>query len=142
MLGYYYDQMRENLKEQFAVNGTIKTFQGYKVGVLNFNAPALAKPVGRQIISIFKEKGIDIDFAVTWGYEYNNDMYRIQLIDDHRQTKISIPSIAQQLGRVGGTSKGGFGHGHDGNFYWPHSDKKDIWDLFTHNYLDGSERLH
>jgi len=136
IIGYYYDQVTNNLKDQIAINAKSANFQGYKVGVLNFNAPALSKQVGRQIITNFKNRGEHIDFAVCWGYEYTNNFYRIQLIDDHHQTKINLPDIARKLGAIGQTSKGGGGAGnHVGNFYWPKNNEMDIWDLFKKTYI-------
>ena len=135
IIGYYYDQVINNLKDQVAINAKPANFQGYKVGVLNFNAPALSKQVGRQIITNFKNRGEHIDFAVCWGYEYTNGFYRVQLIDDHHQTRINLPDIAKKLGIIGKTSKGGHGAGHVGNFYWPKNNEMDIWDLFRKTYI-------
>ena len=135
-IGFYYDQVTDNLKEQIAINARPASFQGYKVGVLNFNSPALSKPVGRQMITNFRNKGIPIDFVVLWGYEYTSNGYRIQLMDDHSNSaKIDLSNIARQLGKIGGHPKGGGGHFHDGNFYWPHNNQHDIWELFNKNFL-------
>ena len=134
-IGHYYHEFSENLKEQIAINAVPMNFQGYRVGILNFNSPLLSKPVGRQIITNFKNKGMQIDFAVLWGYEYTSNAYRIQLIDDHKQTRIRMDEIAQRLGSIGGSPKGGQGHPHVGNFYWPKNNNRDIWDLFTKQYL-------
>jgi len=134
-IGHYYHDFSENLKDQIAINAVPMNFQGYRVGVLNFNSPLLSKPVGRQIITNFKNRGMQIDFAVLWGYEYTSNSYRIQLMDDHKQTRIRMDEIAQKLGTIGGSSKGGGGHSHVGNFYWPKNNNRDIWDLFTKEYL-------
>ena len=134
-LGYFYHEVSENLKEQIAINARQANFQGYKVGVLNFNAPLLTKPVARQIITNFRNKGQNIDFAVCWGYEYTSNAYRIQLIDDHKQKSIKMNDIAFKLGKIGGHPKGGGGHPHVGNFYWPKTEKQDIWDLFKKQYI-------
>lgn len=134
-IGHYYHEFSENLKEQIAINAVPMNFQGYRVGVLNFNSPLLSKPVGRQIITNFKNKGMQIDFALLWGYEYTSNAYRIQLIDDHKQTRIRMDEIAQRLGSIGGSPKGGQGHPHVGNFYWSKNNQHDIWDLFTKQYL-------
>ena len=135
-------EVQENLKEQIARNAQIRNFQGFKVGVLNFNAPGLSKRVGRQIISNMKKRGQHIDFAVLWGYEYtyNVQAYRVQIIDDHQQTRIYMERLAKVLGKKGGHRKGGGGHPHAGNFYWPHKKNQDIWDLFTKNYLTQKDR--
>ena len=134
-IGHYYHEFSENLKEQIAINAVPMNFQGYRVGVLNFNSPLLSKPVGRQIITNFKNRGMQIDFAVLWGYEYTSNAYRIQLIDDHKQTRIRMDEIAQILGKIGGSPKGGHGHAHVGNFYWTKNNNRDIWDLFTKQFL-------
>ena len=134
-IGHYYHEFSENLKEQIAINAVPMNFQGYKVGILNFNSPLLSKPVGRQIITNFKNRGIHIDFAILWGYEYTSNAYRVQLIDDHKQTRIRMDEISQKLGSIGGSPKGGGGHPHMGNFYWAKNNNRDIWDLFTKNYL-------
>ena len=56
-------------------------------------------------------------------------------MDDHSQTKIDLGKIAKALGPIGGTSKGGGGKDHVGNFYWPHNNRMDIWDLFKKKYI-------
>jgi len=135
-LGFYYDEVTDNLKEQIATNAVLRKFQGYNVGVLNFNSPALSKPVCRQIITNFKKKGIQIDFVVLWGYEYTSNGYRVQLMDDHSQfAKIDLSQIARKLGEIGKHEKRGGGHFHDGNFYWPRRDNMDIWSLFEKQYI-------
>jgi hypothetical protein len=134
-IGYYYHQFSENLKEQIAINAIPAKFQGYNVGLLNFNSPLLTKPVARQIITNFRNRGQNIDFAVCWGYEHINNSYRIQLIDDHKQTRIRMDEIAKKLGQIGGNPKGGGGHAHVSNFYWPRNSKYDIWDLFTKQFI-------
>ena len=35
-------------------------------------------------VSNFKKKGIDIDFAILWGYDNGKKAFNIQLLDDHR----------------------------------------------------------
>ena len=139
LVGAYMHEAIENAKEQIARNAVIRDFQGYKVGVLNFSDPVLTKRVGRQIVTNMNKSGNNIDFAVLWAYEYNKDAYRIQLIDDHRQTKVHLGELAKKLGKIGGTPSGGGGHIHVGNLYWPHNPPKmDIWDLFKKNYLGKS----
>jgi hypothetical protein len=133
-LGKYFEEVRNNLKDQIAINARLANFQGYRVAVLNFNSPALSKPVGRQMVSNFEKSGNPIDFAVLWGFEYSAQppAYRVQLIDDHKQTKLNMSDFASRLGKLGGHPKSGGGHGnHIGNFYWT----KDIFDLFKHQYL-------
>ena len=142
IVGQYMKEVQENIKEQIAKNAQIRNFQGYKVGVLNFTDPVLTKRIGRQIITNMKNQGKQIDFAVLWGYEYTNNAYRVQMIDDHRQTKINMERLARVLGKKGGHPKGGGGHFHVGNFYWKHTNKQDIWDLFTKNYLTQKDRAY
>jgi len=132
VIGSYMQEVQENIKEQIARNAVVRNFQGYRVGVLNFSDPILTKRIGRQINSNLRGK---IDFAMLWAYEHNKNLYRIQLIDDHHQTKINIGNIARILGKIGDTGMGGGGLPHIGNFYWPHSKDKDIWDLFTKKYI-------
>lgn len=127
-IGKYYDEVRENIKMQVANNAKMTNFQGYRVGVLNFNAPALTKVVGRQIVTNFQARGQPIDFAVLWGYEYtaNPPAYNVTLIDDHKQTRINMAEIAKKLSKLGGHPKGGGGKQHEAHFYW----NRDIWELF------------
>ena len=129
-IGHYMQEVMNNIKDQIALNAKPANFQGYKVGVLNFNAPGLTKQVGRQIITNFKQRNEHIDFAVLWGYEYTANAYNVTVIDDHKQTEINLPNIASKLGKIGGHPKGGFGHGHVGHFYWPKNNQHDIWELF------------
>ena len=69
-------------------------------------------------------------------YEYTNQYYRVQLVEFHGGSpKFNLPKIAKTLGNIGQTGKGGGGAAFVGNFYWPHSKDKDIWDLFSKNYL-------
>ncbi len=124
--GAYMDEVQENIKEQIAQNSVRKKFQGYNVAVLNYSDPVLTKRVGRQMIDNWKSRNNPVDFAVLWGYEHNKDLYRVQLIDDHHQTRVNMGDLARKLGNMGGSNKGGGGHPHVGNFYW----KKDIFQLF------------
>ena len=68
----------------------------------------------------FKNMGQNVDFAVLWGYEYSTTppAFRVQLIDDHAQTRLNMHDIAVKLAKIGGHPKGGGGHAHVGNFYW------------------------
>jgi hypothetical protein len=131
-IGSYYEQTKNYLKGQIAVNAREQNFQGYRVASLNFNSPALSKPVGRQIVTNFASQGRQIDFAVLWGYEFTVESWRVQLIDDHKQTKINLKEIAEKLGKISGHERGSGGHApHIGNFYW----KGDIFDLFKKKYI-------
>ena len=109
-------------------------FQGYCVGVLNFNAPAINKKVALQIISNMEKRNTPVDFALTWGYEYTSQAYRIGLISrPWERDNINLGKIAKKLGEQGGHRKKGGGHPHVGNFYWPKKRGQDIWDLFDGN---------
>ncbi len=135
--GHYMDEVQESLKEQIAINAKPAKFQGYNVAVLNFNAPAIKKMVGRQINTNYERMGQKIDFAVVWGYEYTSNSYDITLIDNHRpESNIELGDIAKKLGKIGGHPRGGGGHQHESHFYWPRiPGKQDIWDLFTKQYI-------
>lgn len=134
IMGSYMEEVQENIKEQIARNAVLTNFQGYKVGVLNFADPVLTKRVGRQICSNFGDK---IDFALLWAYEHNKSCFKILIIDDHRQTKISLSNIGREMGKIGGTKWGGGGHAyHVGNFYWPNTKDKTIWDIFEKRYIN------
>ena len=134
--GYYYQEVIESLKNQIAINAKPANFQGYDVAVLNFNAPNLKKQVARQIMSNYRAMGSPIKFCVLWGYEYTNNCYDVTIMDDHRPSStINLKEIAEELGRIGGSSKGGGGHQHEAHFYWPRNDKMDIWDLFSQKFI-------
>ena len=137
IIGNYMNEALENAKEQIAKNAVVKNVQGFKAGVLNFLDPVLYKRVGRQINTNLQGK---IDFAMLWGWEHSNNIYKISIIDDHKQTKINIPKLAEILGKIGGTPKKGGGFGHVGNFYWPRNKKHDIWDLFEKNLLSDKDK--
>ena len=132
MVGYYYDQVENNIKEQVARNASFAYFQGHPVYVLNYNDPVITIKVGRQMISNAEKKGDKIHFAVLWGYEYTNKAYRVALIEKHHgQPRFNLPKLANTLARIGGHHRGGGGSKFLGNFYWPKNNKYDIWDLFT-----------
>ena len=136
LIGHYYDELANNIKEQVARNARKATFQGHPVYVLNYNDPVLYKMVARQMVSNAEKKGDKIDFAVLWGYEYTNNCYKVFLSEKHEgRPKYNLPQIAKTLGNIGKTSKGGGGDKFVGNFYWPHNKSNDIWDLFSKNYL-------
>ena len=136
MIGHYYEELANNIKDQVARNARRATFQGHPVYVLNYNDPVLSRMVARQMLTNAQKRGDKIDFAVLWGYEYTNQCYRVQLVEFHGgKPKYNLPQIAKTLGNIGRTGKGGGGASYVGNFYWPHSKDKDIWDLFSKNYL-------
>jgi len=139
-IGSYMKEVEENIKEQIARNAYVDTFQGYKVGVLNFNDPVLTKKVGRQIVSNMNKDREVIKFSVVWGYERGSNGFKVQIIDDHKQTKINLPEMARILGKKGGHPSGGHGHGHTGNFYWLKDRNHDIWDLFEKKILTDADK--
>lgn len=130
-MGKYFNEVKENLKYQIAINAQKRRFMGHNVAVLNFNAPGLKKPVGRQIVSNFESRGDPIEFAVLWGYEYTSNGYDVTMIDSHKpDATFNLGNFARELAKKGGHPKGGGGHPHEGHFYWPRGNGKDIWDLF------------
>ena len=132
IIGHYYDELANNIKDQVARNARMAYFEGHPVYVLNYNDPVLARMVARQMLTNAKARGDNIDFAVLWGYEYTNQCYRVQLAEFHGgKPKHNLPYIAKTLGNIGGTGKGGGGAQYVGNFYWPRGNGKDIWDLFS-----------
>jgi hypothetical protein len=132
IVGHYYDELANNIKEQVARNAHFTYFEGHPVYVLNYNDPVLYKMVARQMVSNAKAKGQHIDFAVIWGYEYTSAAYKVFLSEFHGgKPKYNLPYIAKTLGNIGGLQKGGGGAQYIGNFYWPRGNGKDIWDLFS-----------
>ena len=45
LIGHYYDELANNIKEQVARNARKATFQGHPVYVLNYNDPVLSRMV-------------------------------------------------------------------------------------------------
>lgn len=136
LIGHYYDELANNIKEQVARNARPAKFQGHPVHVLNYNDPVLSRMVARQILTNAQMRGDNIHFAVLWGYEYTSQAYRVQLCEFHGgKPKYNLAQMAKTLGNIGGTSRGGGGDKYVGNFYWPRSNNKDIWDLFSKNYM-------
>ena len=136
VVGYMYNQLEENMKSQVARNAVKGTFQGYPVYVLCYSDPVLYKKVAREMVSIAERRGDKISFSVIWGYEHDKNLYKILLSEKHEgKPKYNLPEMARKLGKIGGTSRGGFGKDYISNFYWPHNDKMDIWDLFTKKYI-------
>lgn len=132
MVGYYYDELVNNLKDQIAKNASYQKFQGHNVAVLNFNDPALYKMVARQMITNAEKSGNNVDFAVLWGWEYTMNAYKIFLSEKHtsKPPRFNLPALAQRLGKKGGHHLGGKGSKYIGNFYWTRKKGQDIWDLF------------
>jgi hypothetical protein len=133
IVGKYYLELQNNIKDQVARNAVKAIFQGHPVYVLNYNDPVMYKMVGRQMITNAEKKGDDIHFAVLWGWEYTSNAYKVFLSEKHTSyaPRYNLPLIGEKLGRLGGHPKGGKGSKFVGNFYWPHNNKYDIWDLFS-----------
>lgn len=133
MIGFYYDELANNIKTQVAVNARTEFFQGYKVKILNYDDPVLYKMVGRQIMTNAMKRGEQIDFVVLYGYQFSNRCYKVSLheYESGKPPRYNLTQMAQTLGKKGGTAKGGGGSKYLGNFYWPHNKEMDIWDLFT-----------
>jgi hypothetical protein len=132
LVGHYYDEVINNIKDQVARNARTTYFQGVKVAVLNYNDPVLYKKVARQMITNAQKQGENVAFAVLWGYEYTNNAYKVFLSEPHEgKPKYNLKQVAEKLGAIGGERKGGGGAAFVGNFYWPRKRNMDIWDLFT-----------
>jgi hypothetical protein len=114
LVGNYMNEYMENTKFLIAQHARIAKFGEYTVGVLNFDADGLTKPIARQIVSNFKNQNQHIDFVLLWGYHYIRGHYRVQLIDDHQQTRLNMAKIAKQYDSTAG---GAGGHPHVANFY-------------------------
>ncbi len=100
-MGKYMTEIRENMKFEAANNVTYTKLLGYNVGILNFELPGLSKVVARQILSDFKEKGLPIDFAITWSYQQSAKKYRFQIVEDHSNRNPVAASLAAFLGKSG-----------------------------------------
>jgi len=99
MIGHYYEELANNIKDQVARNARKATFQGHPVYVLNYNDPVLYKMVARQMLTNAQKRGDHIDFAVLWGFEYTNNCYKVYLCEFHHgKPKYNLPQIAKTLG--------------------------------------------
>ena len=105
----------------------------FDIGLLNYNDPVLTPMVSRQIMTNFMKRGINIDFVVTWGYEYTANAYRIGFSEFHsgKPPKHNLPELAKKVGIWGGTARQGGGSRYVGNAYVLKD--KDFWSLFTRN---------
>ena len=133
IIGHYYDELANNIKEQVAKNAVKGYFNGHEVALLNYNDPVLTPMVSRQIMTNFMKQGINIDFVVTWGYEYTANAYRIGFSEFHsgKPPKHHLPELAKKVGIWGGTTRQGGGSRYVGNAYVLKD--KDFWSLFTRN---------
>lgn len=143
VIGKYMNESIENLKEQIARNAQKRKFQGYTVGILNYDDPVLYKRISRQI----NDNMPDIDFAVLWGWQYSGNRYKIFMGDNHYSGKVNLGNLARKLGKIAdkksglkGGIGGGGGHLNIGNFYWPRNDKTDIWDLLENDYITNANK--
>ena len=110
LVGKFYDEVENNIKDQVAKNAQKAYFQGHLVYVLNYSDPVLYKKVARQMVTNAEKKDVHIDFAVIWGYEYSTGAYKILLSEKHSgKPKFNLPEMARKLGQIGGTSRAGFG---------------------------------
>jgi hypothetical protein len=115
LVGHYMSEYRENVKFEIANNARMAMWDNkYRVAALNFDSPSLTKVIGRQMLSNFKNRGEQVDFAVLWAYHYTRGYYNVQFIDDHQQTRYNMPNIAKEYDT---TSDGGGGREHIGHFY-------------------------
>jgi len=117
VVGYYYNELANNIKEQVASNAVKKMFQGHPVYVLNYNDPVLNKMVARQMQSNAENKKDNIHFVVLWGFEYTANAYRIFLSEKHTggTPKHNLPMIASKTWRYRGELKRGGG---GSKIYW------------------------
>ena len=99
-------------------------FYGYDVVILNLEFQGMDKNVGRQMITNRKNQirrdntHGKVDFAVLWSYHINTRRIRIQLIDDHVQTKLSMPDIMRKISTQSKYKTGqGGGFGHIASFF-------------------------
>jgi hypothetical protein len=87
--------------------------------------------VSREMFSLAERKGDNIDFAVLYGYEFTSDAYKIFVSEKHtgRPPRFThdLNNILHKYGKY--TFKGGIVSKYVLNFYYPHNDKYDIWDL-------------
>ena len=142
MVGHYYDEVANNIKEQVARNARLAYFQGHPVYVLNYNDPVLYKMVARQMITNAEKRGDRIDFAVLWGWEYTSNAYKVFLSEKQGPPpKFNLPELAKKLGHEGGHRLAGFGSKWVGNFYWPRDKSHDIWDLFDKRGRNGENNM-
>lgn len=129
--GAYMNEIKENFNQILASNAYVTKFYGYDVVIKNLEFQGLDKNVARQMITNRKNqiqmdikkggRGGNIDFAVLWSYHHQSGLFRIQLIDDHIQTKFNMAEIARKIcnqskfatGRAGGFP-------HIGNFFLKH----------------------
>lgn len=126
--GSYMNEIKENFNFILSSNAYPCRFYGYDVVILNLEFQGLDKNVGRQMIvnrknQIKREGGHGkVDFAVLWSYHINQRRIRIQLIDDHTQSKLKMSDIARKIASQSKFRTGqGAGFGGVGNFFLNYS---------------------
>ena len=126
--GSYMYEIKENFNQILASHAYPCRFYGYDVVILNLEFQGLDKNVGRQMITnrknqIKREGGHGkVDFAVLWSYHINTRRVKIQLIDDHTQTKIKMVDIARKIASQSKYKTGqGAGFGGIGSFFLNYS---------------------
>ena len=97
-MGTYMVEIQENFKFAIAKNAYYTKWMGFNVGILNFEASGLTKPVGRQILSDMKEQGRPVDFSIVWCYHHPKQQYRLQIMEEHIGThKPKILSLIKYI---------------------------------------------
>ena len=127
------DEVCNNIKLQVAQNAVKRKFCGHDVYILNYNDPVLCKMVSREMFTQAEHKSDRIDFVVIYGYEFTSNGYKILVSEKHTGKS---PRLTDDLNNI--LSKYGKYHPKGGkitqyilNFYYPHDDKHDIWDMFN-----------
>ena len=130
-IGHFMNLLRENQKFEIAALARPAKFLGYNVGVLNFNAPSLAKVVGRQILTNFRRENKPIEFSVLWGYEYSNSCYRIQCTNDHSPNAFNFedPVFQRKIDNLNIDKKRTKGDGGKGG-------KKNIFNIYYYGNIN------
>ena len=131
LVGKLYDEVSNNIKTQVAVNAVKNTFCGHSVYILNYNDPVLYKMVSREMFTLAEKNGDVIDFVVLYGWEFKSNAYKIFVSEKHsgrppRYTN-ALNNILNKYGKF--TTKSGKVTQYVLNFYYPHDNNHDIWDL-------------
>ncbi len=132
LVGKLYDEVCNNIKAQVAVNAVKKTFCGHPVYILNYNDPVLYKMVSREMFTCAERHGDIIDFVVLYGWEFKSNAYKIFVSEKHTgkppKYTNALNNILNKYGKF--TTKSGRVAQYVLNFYYPHDNNHDIWDLF------------
>ena len=117
--GSYMNEVKENFNQILASNSRPMKFFGYNVVTLNLEFQGMTKNVARQMITnqnnYYKRKNMKerVDFAVMYSYHPQSREYIIQLLDDHKQTRLNMREIAMKIAtksKYGNGRAGGFNH--------------------------------